>query len=60
MSYRKELASHAKRRAAIYRRHKAGESYTDIAKTEGISPARVGQIVRAERDFLNAKTKERK
>jgi DNA-directed RNA polymerase specialized sigma24 family protein len=50
MQYRKQLASHAKRRAAILKRHEKGDSYTDIAKDEGISPARVGQIVRSEKD----------
>jgi DNA-directed RNA polymerase specialized sigma24 family protein len=48
MQYRKQLASHAKRRAAILKRHEKGDSYTDIAKDEGISPARVGHDVRRE------------
>lgn len=55
MQYRKQQASHAKRRANILKRHEKGDSYTDIAKDEGISPARVGQIVRKEKESKEKK-----
>jgi hypothetical protein len=51
MDYRKQQAANAKRRAEIVRLHKdgKGKSYTQLAAQFGISPARIGQIIKAER-----------
>lgn len=46
MDYKKQQAAAAKRRAEIYRKHKGGMSYTRLALLYGVSPARIGQIVR--------------
>lgn len=52
MDYRKQQEAHAKRRAEIVRLHNGGKgkSYTQLAAKFGISPARVGQIIKLEKE----------
>lgn len=50
MDYKKQQAVAAKRRAEIERKHASGMSYTRLALLYGVSPARIGQIVREVRD----------